>query len=135
MVRNDRIKFVSQLVPVRVEQTDTPFTSACTANQVLRIPIAHGEGNYYAAPDVLDELEKNRQVIFRYASASGEIGTEWNPNGSLNSIAGICNRERNVVGLMPHPERASEPSLGSADGRVVLASAVRSVMDGVRLHA
>jgi phosphoribosylformylglycinamidine synthase I len=125
MVRNDRIKFVSQMVPVRVEHTDTPFTAACTPRQVLRMPIAHGEGNYYAAPDVLAELEKNRQVIFRYVDAAGEIGTESNPNGSLNSIAGICNRERNVVGLMPHPERASEPALGSADGRAVLASAVK----------
>ena len=124
MVRNDRIKFVSQIVPVRVEQTDTPFTSACAPKQVLQLPIAHGEGNYYAAPDVLAQLEANRQVIFRYTSTSGEIGAEWNPNGSLNGIAGICNRERNVVGLMPHPERASEASLGSADGRAVLASAV-----------
>jgi phosphoribosylformylglycinamidine synthase I len=129
MVRNDRIKFVSQMVPVRVEQTDTPFTAACAPRQVLRMPIAHGEGNYYAAPDVLAELEKNRQVIFRYVDAAGEIGTESNPNGSLNSIAGICNRERNVVGLMPHPERASEPQLGSADGRVVLASAIKFLQD------
>jgi phosphoribosylformylglycinamidine synthase len=135
MVRNDRIKFVSQLVPVRVEQTDTPFTAACAAKQVLRMPIAHGEGNYYAPPDMLDELEKNRQVVFRYVNAAGEIGTDSNPNGSLNSIAGICNRARNVVGLMPHPERAAELSLGSADGRVVLESAVRAVMDGARLHA
>src|SRR5215510_636755 len=97
MVRNDRIKFVSQLVPVRVEQTDTPFTAACASQQVLRLPIAHGEGNYYAPPDVLDEIEKNQQVIFRYANESGEIGGDWNPNGSLNSIAGICNRQRNVV--------------------------------------
>jgi phosphoribosylformylglycinamidine synthase len=135
MVRNDRVKFVSQMVPVRVEQTDTPFTAACTAKQVLRMPIAHGEGNYYAAPDVLEELEKNRQVIFRYVDAAGEIGTESNPNGSLNSIAGICNRERNVVGLMPHPERASESALGSADGALILASAVRSALDRVKLHA
>ena len=125
MVRNDRIKFVSQMVSIRVEQTDTPFTAACTVNQVLRMPIAHGEGNYYAAPEVLAELEKNRQVIFRYTNAAGEVGVDWNPNGSLNSIAGICNRERNVVGLMPHPERASELSLGSDDGRIVLASAVK----------
>jgi phosphoribosylformylglycinamidine synthase len=124
MVRNDRIKFVSQIVAVRVEQTDTPFTAACTAKQVLHLPIAHGEGNYYAPPDVLAEVESNRQVVFRYTSAAGETGAQWNPNGSLNSIAGICNKQRNVVGLMPHPERAAEAALGSADGRIVLASAV-----------
>jgi phosphoribosylformylglycinamidine synthase len=135
MVRNDRIKFVSQLVPVRVEQTDTPFTIDCAPKQILKLPIAHGEGNYYAPPDVLEQIEANRQVIFRYANASGEIGTEWNPNGSLNSIAGICNRERNVVGLMPHPERASEAPLGSADGRAVLASAVRWMHERVLRHA
>ena len=132
MVRNDRIKFVSQIVPVRVEQTDTPFTAACQPNQVLRLPIAHGEGNYYAPPDVLEELEKNRQVIFRYTSPSGELGVEWNPNGSLNSIAGVCNRQRNVVGLMPHPERAAEAALGSADGRVVLASVVKALAQASR---
>jgi phosphoribosylformylglycinamidine synthase len=125
MVRNDRVKFVSQIVPVRVEQTDTPFTVACESKQVLHLPIAHGEGNYYAPPEILADLEANRQVVFRYTSPSGETAAEWNPNGSLNSIAGICNRRRNVVGLMPHPERASELPLGSADGRVVLASAVK----------
>jgi phosphoribosylformylglycinamidine synthase I len=127
MVRNDRIKFVSQLVPVRVEQTDTPFTAACAAKQVLQMPIAHGEGNYYAPPDVLEQIEADRQVIFRYTNASGQVGTASNPNGSLTSIAGICNRQRNVVGLMPHPERASESMLGSADGRMVLASAVKAL--------
>ncbi|HUQ89099.1 MAG TPA: phosphoribosylformylglycinamidine synthase subunit PurQ [Vicinamibacterales bacterium] len=129
MVRNDRIKFVSRIVPVRVDQTDTPFTLACASKQVLNLPIAHGEGNYYAPPDQLKELEANRQVIFRYTDAGGEMGSEWNPNGSLNSIAGICNRERNVVGLMPHPERASELSLGSADGHLVLASVVKSLQN------
>ena len=135
MVRNDRIKFVSRIVPVRVEQTDTPFTVACAANQVLQLPIAHGEGNYYAPPDVLDELERNRQVVFRYSDASGAVAPEFNPNGSLNSIAGICNRARNVVGLMPHPERASEAALGSADGRHVLASAVRWLAERMVRHA
>ena len=135
MVRNDRIKFVSQLVPVRVEQTDTPFTIDCAPKQVLNLPIAHGEGNYYAPPDVLEQIEANRQVVFRYTNASGEIGTEWNPNGSLNAIAGICNRQRNVVGLMPHPERAAEAALGSADGRAVLASAVRWMHERVLRHA
>ena len=132
MVRNDRIKFVSQIVPVRVEQTDTPFTAACVSGQVLRLPIAHGEGNYYAAPDVLDDIEKHKQVIFRYASPGGEVGAQWNPNGSLNNIAGICNRQRNVVGLMPHPERAAEAALGSADGRVVLESAVKALASASR---
>jgi phosphoribosylformylglycinamidine synthase len=127
MVRNDRIKFVSKLVPVRVDQTDTPFTAACASKQVLNMPIAHGEGNYYAAPDVLAELEANRQVVFRYTNPAGEIAAAHNPNGSLNSIAGICNRQRNVVGLMPHPERATEAQLGSADGRVILASAVKAL--------
>ena len=135
MVRNDRIKFVSRIVPVRVEQTDTPFTVACAAKQVLQLPIAHGEGNYYAPPDVLDELERNRQVVFRYSDASGAVAPEFNPNGSLNSIAGICNRARNVVGLMPHPERASEAALGSGDGRAVLASAVKWLAERMVRHA
>jgi phosphoribosylformylglycinamidine synthase I len=133
MVRNRGIKFVSRLVPVRVDQSDTPFTRACTAGQVLRLPIAHGEGNYYAPPDVVADLEANRQVIFRYTDAAGRPGEEGNPNGSVNHIAGICNRARNVVGLMPHPERACEPSLGSADGRIVLESVVKDFAD--RLHA
>ena len=127
MVRNDHIKFVSRLVPVRVEQTDTPFTTACASRQVLHMPVAHGEGNYYADPQTLADLEANRQVVFRYSNPAGEISAAHNPNGSLNSIAGICNRQRNVVGLMPHPERATEAQLGSADGRVILASAVQSL--------
>lgn len=127
MVRNDRIKFVSRLVPVRVEQTDTPFTAACASRQVLHMPVAHGEGNYYADPETLAELEGHRQVVFRYADAGGEVTPASNINGSLNNIAGICNRQRNVVGLMPHPERATEAQLGSADGRVVLASAVKAL--------
>ncbi len=127
MVRNDRIKFVSRLVPVRVEQTDTPFTAACASKQVLHMPVAHGEGNYYADPETLAALETHRQVVFRYADASGEVTPASNINGSLNNIAGICNRQRNVVGLMPHPERAMEAQLGSADGRVILASAVKAL--------
>ena len=127
MVRNERIKFVSRLVPVRVEQTDTPFTVACTSQQVLYMPVAHGEGNYYADPETLAALEANRQVVFRYADAAGEVSPASNINGSLNNIAGICNRQRNVVGLMPHPERATEAQLGSADGRVILASAVKAL--------
>ena len=127
MVRNRGIKFVSRLLPIRVEQTDTPFTAACHTGQVLKMPIAHGEGNYYADPEVVAELETNRQVIFRYTNPAGEVTTTDNPNGSINAIAGICNQRRNVVGLMPHPERAAETAVGSADGRVVLESAVKAM--------
>lgn len=124
MVRNAGIKFVSRLVPVRVEQVDTAFTAACRPGQVLQLPIAHGEGNYFAEPELVSELEKNRQVVFRYTDEAGRTSDHANPNGSVNSIAGICNAARNVVGLMPHPERACEASLGSADGCVVLQSVV-----------
>jgi phosphoribosylformylglycinamidine synthase len=135
MLRNRGLRFRCEFVHLRVEQTDTPFTGLCRPGQVLRMPIAHGEGNYYAPPEVLDELEKNRQVVFRYSDASGKIAPEFNPNGSLNSIAGICNRARNVVGLMPHPERASEAALGSDDGRHVLASSVRWFAERMVRHA
>src|SRR5580765_7062757 len=131
MLRNRTVKFVCAHVNVRVEQTDTPFTSAARKGQVLRIPIAHGEGNYYAAPEVLARLEANRQVIFRYTTSDGEATDESNPNGAINNIAGLCNEARNVVGLMPHPERACESSLGSADGLVILDSVVQSVKSGV----
>jgi phosphoribosylformylglycinamidine synthase I len=129
MVRNRTVKFISQHVNVRVEQTDTPFTVACTQGQVLRLPIAHGEGNYFAEADTLRELEAHRQVIFRYTNERGEITDLSNVNGSVNNIAGICNRVRNVVGLMPHPERACEDCVGSADGRVILASVVKAFAD------
>ena len=135
MVRNRGIKFASRHVFVRVEQVDTPFTLACAPGQVLQLPIAHGEGNYFAEPADLEVLEANRQVIFRYTTAAGELADDANPNGSLHHIAGICNRARNVVGLMPHPERACEASLGSDDGRVVLQSVVKAFADHVIEHA
>jgi phosphoribosylformylglycinamidine synthase subunit PurQ / glutaminase len=131
MVRNKGVKFVSRIVPVKVEQVDTPFTAACRPGQILRLPIAHGEGNYYAPPDTVAALEANRQVIFRYTDDTGTACDAGDPNGSINYIAGICNAQRNVVGLMPHPERACEQSLGSADGRAVLESVVKAFADGV----
>lgn len=124
IMRNRGLKFMSRLVPVRVESTSTPFTAACVEGQVLRLPIAHGEGNYFADPETVETLERDRRVVFRYVTADGQVNDDGNPNGSLHNIAGICNESRNVVGLMPHPERAAEPSLGSADGRIVLASVV-----------
>jgi phosphoribosylformylglycinamidine synthase subunit PurQ / glutaminase len=123
MLRNTE-KYKCEYVHARVEQTDTPFTNLCVKGQVLKIPIAHGEGNYYADPETVAGLEANRQVIFRYVSPKGEVTGESNPNGSLNNIAGICNPARNIVGLMPHPERACESALGSADGKVVLQSVI-----------
>jgi phosphoribosylformylglycinamidine synthase I len=130
MLRNRDVRFHCEHVGVRVEQTDTPFTSRCRTGQVLNIPIAHGEGNYFAPPDVVEELERNRRVIFRYATAAGEVTPEANPNGSVANIAGICSETRNVVGLMPHPERACESILGSADGLVLFESAIDWVTAG-----
>jgi phosphoribosylformylglycinamidine synthase len=130
MLRNRGLKFRCEHVHVRVEQLDTPFTSACRVGQVLRIPIAHGEGNYFADPETVARVEQNRQVVFRYTSASGEATDEANPNGSVAGIAGLCNERRNVVGLMPHPERACELALGSGDGLVIFESVVRWVKAG-----
>ena len=130
MLRNRGLKFRCEHVHLRVEQTDTPFTVACRPGQVLRIPIAHGEGNYFAEPDVMARIEENRQVVFRYTNAAGEATDESNPNGSLGGIAGLCSEGRNVVGLMPHPERACEPSLGSSDGLVLFESVVSAVRSG-----
>lgn len=132
MLRNARLKFNCEHVHLRVEQTTTPFTARCAPGSVLRIPVAHGEGNYFADPVTLQRLEANGQVIFRYCTAAGEIADAANPNGSLHNIAGICNATRNVVGLMPHPERACETALGSADGLVMFESAIDYVTAGAR---
>ncbi len=127
MRRNRHLKFICEHVHLRVEQTDTPFTRNANVGQVLRIPIAHGEGNYFAPPDTLERLEVNRQVVFRYTAPDGTLDDAWNVNGSAAAIAGICNEARNVVGLMPHPERACELALGSAHGRVILESVVTAL--------
>jgi phosphoribosylformylglycinamidine synthase len=129
MLRNANLRFHCEHVYVKVEQTDTPFTVACSPVRPLRIPIAHGEGNYYAEPDVLARLEKNRQVVFRYVDRAGTVTEAANPNGSLNNIAGICSESRNVVGLMPHPERACELAVGSADGLLLFESVVKAVSE------
>jgi phosphoribosylformylglycinamidine synthase subunit PurQ / glutaminase len=127
MLRNRGLKFICEHVHLRVEQTDTPFTAACRPRQTLRIPINHGEGNYFAPDDVLDALERDRRVIFRYVDAAGEATDAANPNGASRNIAGICSERRNVVGMMPHPERACEPVLGSADGLVLFESVVHTL--------
>ena len=130
MLRNRGLKYRCEHVYLRVEQTDTPFTAAAAVGQVLRIPIGHGEGNYFAPPDVIARLETNRQVVFRYTNAAGQVTDAANPNGSAAAIAGLCNDARNVVGLMPHPERACESALGSADGLRVFESVVESLKSG-----
>jgi phosphoribosylformylglycinamidine synthase len=127
MLRNKGLKYRCEHVHVRVEQTDTPFTSGTTAGRVLRIPIGHGEGNYFAPAEMLQKLEANRQVILRYTDAQGRLDEAANPNGSVNAIAGICNEQRNVVGMMPHPERACEPLLGGVDGCAIFQSVLRWV--------
>ncbi|MSO55731.1 MAG: phosphoribosylformylglycinamidine synthase subunit PurQ [Acidobacteria bacterium] len=130
MLRNRGLKFRCEHVHIRVEQADTPFTLACRPQQVLRIPIAHGEGNYFTTPEELRRLEQNRQIIFRYVNPSGVVTDEANPNGSIDAVAGICSEQRNVVGLMPHPERACELSVGSADGLALFESVVAAVARG-----
>ena len=127
MLRNRDLKFHCEHIWVRTEQTDTPFTLRAAPGQVLRIPIAHGEGNYFAEPEVLQALESSGRIVFRYCDATGRVTDAANPNGSLNNIAGICNESRNVVGLMPHPERACETALGSADGRVMFESVISAL--------
>jgi phosphoribosylformylglycinamidine synthase subunit PurQ / glutaminase len=144
MLRNSGLRFISRHVHVRVEQTDTPFTNAATKGQILKLPIAHGDGNYTCDDATLASLEKNRQVIFRYttpdgasrsATAQEKADAAGNPNGSLANIAGICNRERNVAGLMPHPERAMEDAVGSADGLVIFHSMVEALVGAARATA
>jgi phosphoribosylformylglycinamidine synthase len=131
MTRNKYLRFLCRQVHIRLENTDTPFTSAAQPGQVLEIPIAHMDGNYFCDAATLAEIERNKQVVFRYVTPNGETAAPddrmANPNGSLHAIAGICNRERNVIGLMPHPERAVESPLGSADGLVIFRSMVASL--------
>lgn len=122
LIRNEGLSFVCKDVHLRVERTNTPFTRALSTGSVLRIPMAHGEGRFTAPADVIDEIEANNQVLYRYATADGALSADANPNGSINNIAGITNARGNVMGMMPHPERACDPLLGSTDGVSVFAS-------------
>ncbi len=131
LLRNRTLRFRSHPVPLRVETTATPFTSQYEKGQILQIPIAHGEGNYHASPEVLAELEGEDRIVFRYATASGELTPEANPNGSAHHIAGIVNPARNVMGMMPHPERSVEPLLGSTDGLGIFHSLLDHLSAGV----
>ncbi len=131
LLRNETLRFRGHDVHIRVETTDSPFTTAFEEGQVLRIPIAHGEGSYYADPETLAELEAGDRVVFRYVTQTGGLDPSANPNGSMRAIAGIVNADRNVLGMMPHPERAVETLLGSTDGKKLfesMAAALRGAM-------
>jgi phosphoribosylformylglycinamidine synthase len=130
MLRNRALSFICKDIHVRVENATTPFTSRCTPGQVLTLPIAHGEGNYYADSTTLSALNASNQVVFRYCTADGQVTPEANPNGSLDHIAGITNAAGNVLGLMPHPERCAEALLGNEDGRLILLSLLDSIKSG-----
>ena len=135
MMRNSGLRYICRHVHIRVEQTDTPFTNAAQRGQILTVPIAHNDGNYTSDEATLAGLEKNRQVLFRYTTPRGPDDAAGNPNGSMNNIAGICNRERNIAGLMPHPERAVEAALGSDDGLVIFKSMVEALVGAAKASA
>ncbi|MEK7702586.1 MAG: phosphoribosylformylglycinamidine synthase subunit PurQ [Nitrospirota bacterium] len=116
LLRNKKMKFICKFVSVRIENTNHFFTSSCENKAVLNLPIAHAEGNYYVAPEVLARMQEKKQIVFRYCDASGVVSDASNPNGSMENIAGICNEAGNVLGMMPHPERAVDSQLGIADG-------------------
>jgi phosphoribosylformylglycinamidine synthase len=128
MLRNSSLKFVCTFVRVKVENAGTRFTSECERGEVLQIPVAHGEGNYLADDETIASLVEHNQIVFQYCNSAGVIEAVANPNGSLLNIAGIVNKEGNVLGMMPHPERASEPVLGSSDGKKIFQSMIESLV-------
>lgn len=124
LYRNNHLQFRCEQVYVRIENDSLPLTCATSKGDLLKMPVAHGDGNYYASPELLRELEENKQIVFRYSGQDGSVTAEANPNGSTGNIAGVCNRRGNVTGLMPHPERAGESILGSEDGLVIFDSII-----------
>lgn len=129
LIRNDSLKFICKDVHLRVEHSDTPFTNACRVGEVLKIPIAHHDGNYYADKKEIARLMKKGQILFRYCSREGDVDAETNPNGSIEAVAGITNEKGNVCGMMPHPERCSEGLLGNIDGIKIFESIVKFIKE------
>lgn len=129
MLRNTSLRFVCKYIYIRTEEINTPFTNTCGKNQVLKIPVAHTDGNYYISKKGLGELKDNGQIVFRYSDPEGNLNPDYNPNGALDNIAGICNLKRNVLGMMPHPERCGEKILGSEDGRYIFESIVNFIKE------
>ena len=126
LLRNNHLEYRCQWTNLRTEQVDSPFTRRCQPGQVLQVPVSHGEGNYFAEPDTLQDLEARGQVLFRYCEPTGAVTAESNPNGAANNIAGIVNQQGNVLGLMPHPERCCETVLGGTDGNFIFQSIIDS---------
>ena len=124
LIRNSHLRYSCRWTHLLVQRSSPPFTAACHPGQILRIPISHGEGNYFADESTLQDLEEHGRVMFRYSTSSGELTPEANPNGSANNIAGIINRQGNVLGMMPHPERCCEELMGGSDGRLIFESIV-----------
>lgn len=124
VLRNKNLHFICKYVYIKTENNKTRFTSSCRQNQVLKIPIAHNEGNYYTDEQGLKDLKRNKQIVFRYCNKQGKVDKESNPNGALSNIAGIMNKGGNVLGMMPHPERCSEKELGSSDGFSIFESII-----------
>jgi phosphoribosylformylglycinamidine synthase subunit PurQ / glutaminase len=132
LMRNAGLKYICKFVNLRVENADTPFTGACAAGEVLRIPIGHMEGNYYCEDRTLETLKRQNRIVFRYSTPDGQITPQANPNGSLDNIAGICNEGGNVLGMMPHPDRSSDALLGSADGAKIFKSMAMALVSAAR---
>lgn len=128
LVRNRDLHFICDRVTLRVERNDLPYTKNYKQQQVITLPIAHGEGCYFADADTLKELEDNNQIVFRYCDANGSISDSSNPNGSVSNIAGICNKQGNVIGMMPHPERAAESILGGTDGKALFEGLAKGLL-------
>src|SRR6266567_3116552 len=126
LMRNDSLQFRCEPVYLRTESADSPFTRACSSGQILRVPIAHGEGNYFADPETLKRLRREDRIAFRYCRADGTVAADANPNGSIDNIAGILNEGRNVLGMMPHPERACEALMGGTDGTLIWRSMIEA---------
>jgi len=135
LVRNRDLHFICDRAPLRVERNDLAFTKQYQPQQIITLPIAHGEGCYFADTDTLKALEDNNQVVFRYCDAIGNVNEAANPNGSLNNIAGICNKQGNVVGMMPHPERAAEAVLGGIDGKALFAGLIAELAESLLINA
>ncbi len=127
MLRNTSLRFICKYVNLKTVNEKTPFTSSIARDQVLNIPVAHGEGNYYIDPEGLADLKRNNQIVFQYCDEQGNVNDAANPNGSVENIAGICNKAGNVLGMMPHPERCCDPRLGSSDGLTIFQSIMKSL--------